>query len=84
MLTTDIRPCLRDTCVAKSDDACWTLSAVAFGSVGNATNATLCPLDLICKQGSTGPICGACDDDHTYNSIKQVKTLFDPIYIFLL
>lgn len=67
MYTLDIRPCLRQTCVPQVDDpSCWTLPL----------NSS-CGLDVSCKFGSTGPLCGACLQGYTFNSLRQECTPCD-------
>ena len=37
-----------------------------------AFNASSIDLDVVCREGSTGPLCGACSEDYTFNSLKQI------------
>ena len=59
-----ILPCLRsNACVGSTNHSDWTLAAFT-GSIVD--------LDVACAEGSTGPLCGACNDDYTFNSLKQL------------
>ena len=70
--TVHILRCPRETCGGPVREACWTMASVN-GLAGDDDNATKCPLDVVCIPGSTGPLCGACDDGYTFNSLKQVN-----------
>ena len=62
-------PCLRpNACVGSTNHSDWTLAALS-GSIVD--------LDVACAEGSTGPLCGACKDDYTFHSLKQLCVLCD-------
>ena len=64
-------PCLRpNACVGSTNHSDWTLAAFT-GSIVD--------LDVACAEGSTGPLCGACNNDYAFDSLRQLCVQCDEI-----
>jgi hypothetical protein len=59
----EIYACPRETCIGAGNSSCW-LSRSYNGTLGLACDAD----ELLCAEGSQGPLCGSCRDGWTFNN----------------
>ena len=53
----------------ESSAQCWSAASSSASSRSNNSAATICVLDeLLCREGSGGPLCGRCDSRYVFNA----------------
>jgi len=77
-LVGNVYKCARDTCLKLNykNDTTTTQRRRRLESIDclllSNFSSTACNDDLICREGSSGPLCGSCNDGWSYNAQKRI------------